>query len=53
MQFEMALSEAHVAHVWLVHRLSYTGAIGAFKMGRRQGGPSRTGSRRAHICIDT
>jgi Peptidase family M20/M25/M40 len=33
----------------LVHRLSYTGAIVAFKMGRRQGGPSRTGGRRAHI----
>jgi inositol transport system ATP-binding protein len=33
----------------LVHRLIYTGDVVAFKMGRRQGGPSRTGGRRAHI----
>src|SRR5271165_5946790 len=30
---------------FLVHRLAYNGDVVAFKMGRRQGGPSRTGSR--------
>ena len=30
---------------YLVHRLAYNGDVVAFKMGRRQGGPSRTGSR--------
>jgi hypothetical protein len=29
----------------LVHRLAYNGDVVAFKMGRRQGGPSRTGGR--------
>ena len=29
----------------LVHRLAYNGDVVAFKMGRRQGGPSRTGVR--------
>jgi hypothetical protein len=29
----------------LVYRLAYNGDVVAFKMGRRQGGPSRTGSR--------
>src|SRR5271166_6022927 len=29
----------------LVHRLTYNDDVVAFKMGRRQGGPSRTGSR--------
>ena len=33
----------------LVYRLTYNGDVVAFKMGRRQGGPSRTGVRRAHI----
>jgi hypothetical protein len=33
----------------LMYRLTYNGDVVAFKMGRRQGGPSRTGSRRAHI----
>jgi hypothetical protein len=33
----------------LVRRLIYTGDVVAFKMGRRQGGPSRTSGRRAHI----
>jgi hypothetical protein len=33
----------------LVHRLAYNGDVVAFKMGGRQGGPSRTGGRRAHI----
>jgi hypothetical protein len=28
-----------------VHRLAYNGDVVAFKMGRRQGGPSRTGGR--------
>jgi len=31
----------------LVYRLTYNGDVVAFKMGRRQGGPSRTGLRRA------
>src|SRR5208337_4541241 len=30
---------------YLVHRLAYNGDVVAFKMGRRQGGPSRTGSK--------
>jgi hypothetical protein len=34
---------------YLVHRLAYNGDVVAFKMGRRQGGPSRTGGKRAHI----
>src|SRR5258708_22914601 len=29
----------------LVYRLTYNGDVVAFKMGRRQGGPSRTGGR--------
>ena len=29
----------------LVHRLAYNGGVVAFKMGRRQGGPSRSGVR--------
>jgi hypothetical protein len=33
---------------FLVHRLTYNSDGVAFKMGRRQGGPSRTGGRRAH-----
>jgi hypothetical protein len=33
----------------LVYRLAYSDDIVAFKMGRRQGGPSRTGVWRAHI----
>jgi hypothetical protein len=32
-----------------VYRLTYSDDVVAFKIGRRQGGPSRTGSRRAHI----
>ena len=34
----------------LVYRLAYNDDIVAFKMRRRQGGPSRTGSRRAHLA---
>jgi hypothetical protein len=37
----------------LVYRLLNPLGFVAFKMGRRQGGPSRTGSRRAHILSDT
>jgi hypothetical protein len=33
----------------LVYRLAYNGNVVAIKMGRRQGGPSRTGGRREHI----
>ncbi len=29
----------------LVYRLAYNGDVVAFKMGRRQGGPSRTGTK--------
>jgi hypothetical protein len=32
-----------------VDRLRYNSDVVAFKMGRRQGGPSRTGGKRAHI----
>jgi hypothetical protein len=35
--------------VRLVQRLAYNDDIVAFKMGRRQGGPSRTGDGRAHV----
>ena len=34
---------------YIVYRLLNPLGFVAFKMGRRQGGPSRTGSRRAHI----
>jgi hypothetical protein len=34
---------------YLAHRLAYNDDIVAFKMGRRQGGPSRQGARRAHV----
>jgi len=37
----------------LVLRLARNSAAVVFKMGRRQGGPSRTGGKRAHIWIDT
>ena len=30
---------------FLVHRLTYNGDVVAFKMGRRQGGPRRTGGK--------
>jgi len=40
-------SKAAVGHP-LVYRLAYNGDVVALKMGRRQGGPSRTGGRRAH-----
>ena len=33
----------------LVHRLANNGDVVAFKMSRRQGGPSRTGGTRTHI----
>ena len=33
----------------LVYRLAYNGDIVAFKMGRRQGGPSRTGTKGAYL----
>jgi hypothetical protein len=32
-------------HPFPVYRLAYSGDVVAFKMGRRQGGPSRTGGR--------
>ena len=37
----------------LVHQVSDWGSGVAIKMGRRQGGPSRTGDRKEHIWIDT
>src|SRR6516225_883665 len=37
------------ASSFLVHRLLNPLGFVAFKMGRRQGGPSRTGIKRAHI----
>ena len=33
----------------LVYRLAYNGDVVAFKMGRRQGGPSRTGAKGAYL----
>src|SRR5258705_11588023 len=33
----------------LVYRLAYNGDVVAFKMGRRQGGPSRTGTKGAYL----
>ncbi len=33
----------------LVYRLAYNGNVVAFKMGRRQGGPSRTGTKGAYL----
>ncbi len=35
----------------LVYRLTYLGDVVAFKMGRRQGGPRRTGGRRASSIV--
>jgi hypothetical protein len=32
-----------------VYRLAYNGDVVAFKMGRRQGGPSRTGTKGAYL----
>jgi len=37
----------------LVHQVSDWCSGVAIKMGRRQGGPSRTGGRKEHIWIDT
>ena len=37
----------------LVHQVSDWCSGGAIKMGRRQGGPSRTGPKKEHIWIDT
>ena len=37
----------------LVHQVSDWGSGVAIEMGRRQGGPSRTGGRKEHIWIDT
>src|SRR5258708_18357647 len=42
---EIAASLPETATTLLVHRLAYNGDVVAFKMGRRQGGPSRTGVR--------
>ena len=39
--------------IQLVHQVSDWGSGVAIKMGRRQGGPSRTGHRKEHIWIDT
>jgi len=35
--------ERSLTHDLLVYRLAYNGDVVAFKMGRRPGGPSRTG----------
>jgi hypothetical protein len=37
----------------LVHQVNDWGSGVAIKMGRRQGGPSRTGDRKEHIWTDT
>ena len=53
--FQFVPSPGHtaLATALLVHQVSDWGSGVAIKMGRRQGGPSRTGDRKEHIWIDT
>jgi hypothetical protein len=44
-----SLLHRSIAPIVLVYRLTYNDDIVAFKMGRQQGGPSRTGVWTAHI----
>jgi hypothetical protein len=49
MRFDPEQYRVHESAAGLVYRLLNPLGFVAFKMGRRQGGPSRTGVKRAHI----